>query len=147
VLFIADVFMPTHGILTAGGIFSLILGGLLLVNTGAAPGLPGVSVYTVFGVAAGLGGFFFFAMYKVVRARRTQPSTGRESLVGRIVQTRTDLSPEGMVFAEGELWHAVSANGSVPSGQPVRVVAAEGLLLKVVPVAEGEGADTMKLGT
>jgi membrane-bound serine protease (ClpP class) len=145
VLFIADIFMPTHGILTAGGIFSLILGGLLLINTGAAPGLPGVSIYTILGVATGLGAFFFFSMYKVVRARRSRPSTGRESLVGSIVQTRTDLSPDGMVFAEGELWQATSANGSIPSGQHVRVVSAEGLLLKVMPLGEGEGVDTRKL--
>lgn len=131
VLFIADVFMPTHGILTAGGIASLVIGGLLLINTGAAPGLPGVSPYTVSGVAIGLGGFFFFAIYKVVRARGNRPATGRESLVGAVAQTRTDLAPEGMVFIEGELWHATSTSGSIPSGQPVRVVAVDGLELRV----------------
>ena len=52
VLFAADVFMPTHGILTAGGIIALVLGGLLLVNTSEAPGLPGVSPLTIAGVAA-----------------------------------------------------------------------------------------------
>ncbi len=134
VLFIADVFMPTHGILTAGGIASLIIGGLLLVNTSAAPGLPGVSPFTISGVALGLGGFFFFAIYKAVQARRRQPSTGRESLVGAIAQTRTELAPEGMVYVEGELWHATSANGSIPSGQPVRVVGVRGLELDVEPV-------------
>ncbi len=131
VLFIADVFMPTHGILTAGGIASLVIGGLLLVNTGAAPGLPGVSGYTVAGVAAGLGGFFFFAIYKVVMARRLRPTTGRESLVGAIAETRTNLAPDGMVYINGELWHAVSDSGPIASGQKVRVTAAEGLKLTV----------------
>lgn len=131
ILFIADVFMTSHGILTAGGIASLVIGGLLLINTSAAPGVPGVSPYVVTGVASGLGLFFFFAIYKVVQARRAKPTTGRESLVGRIGQTRTDLSPEGMVFIEGELWQATSENGSIPSGQPVRVVAAVGLKLLV----------------
>jgi membrane-bound serine protease (ClpP class) len=148
VLFIADVFMPSHGILTAGGIISLILGGLLLVNTGDAPGIPGVSPYTVFGVATGLGGFFFFAVYKVYQARMTRPTTGREGLVGAVAQTRTDLAPEGMVYVDGELWHAVTADGSIPSGHPVRVVAADGLRLKVRPEPEytpGEGIDTQKL--
>lgn len=131
VLFIADVFLPTHGILTAGGIISLVLGGLLLVNTSAAPGIPGVSPAVVAGTATGLGAFFFFAVFKVVQARRRRPTTGRESLVGKIAQTRTDLAPEGTVFVSGELWRAVSENGSIPSGQPVRVVAAEGLRLRV----------------
>jgi membrane-bound serine protease (ClpP class) len=144
VLFIADVFMPTHGILTAGGIASLILGGLLLINTSAAPGLPGVSPAVVLGLATGLGGFFFYAVYKVFRARRARPTTGREALVGRLAQTRTDLAPEGMVFVEGELWHAVSVDGHIPSGQPVRVVGANGLLLRVMPEVS-EGVETKKL--
>jgi membrane-bound serine protease (ClpP class) len=131
VLFIADVFMPTHGILTAGGIASLVIGGLLLVNTSAAPGLPGVSPYTIAGVAVGLGGFFFFAIYKVVMARRRIPTTGRENMIGRLAETRTDLAPSGMVFIDGELWNATSLDGSIPSGQQVRVVAADGLQLKV----------------
>lgn len=131
VLFIADVFLPTHGILTAGGIISLVLGGLLLVNTSAAPGIPGVSPAVVAGTAVGLGAFFFFAVYKVLQARRRLPATGRESLVGKIAQTRTDLAPDGTVFISGELWRASSEDGPIPSGQPVRVVAAEGLRLRV----------------
>lgn len=131
VLFIADVFMPTHGILTAGGIVSLVLGGMILVNTGAAPGVPGVSPYTVAGVALGLGGFFFFAVYKVFQARRMRPATGLEGLVGSLAETRTDLAPEGMVFIQGELWNARSIDGSLPSGEKVRVVATDGLTLDV----------------
>jgi membrane-bound serine protease (ClpP class) len=131
VLFIADVFMPTHGILTAGGIISLVIGGLLLVNTSNAPGLPGVSPYTVAGMAVGLGGFFFFAVYKVFQARRMRPATGREGAIGQLAETRTDLAPEGMVFMNGELWKAVSEDGTISSGQPVRVVSTEGLLVKV----------------
>ena len=145
-LFIADVFTPTHGILTAGGIAALIIGGLLLINTGGVPGVPTVSPWVVTGTATGLGAFFFFAVFKVFESRRRRPSTGREGLVGRIGQTRTDLSPEGMVFVEGELWHAVSADGRLPSGQQVRVVGMDGLLLKVAPLAEGEqGAETRRL--
>ena len=74
--------------------------------------------------------------------------------MGRIAHTRTDLAPEGMVFVEGELWHARSRNGSVPSNTPVRIVAANGLKLVVEPEtpvaappeAVEVGADTRKLG-
>ena len=76
-MFIADVFLPSHGILTAGGIASLVIGGLLLINTGAAPGIPGVSPAVVLGTATGFGLFFFYAVYKVYRARKARPSTGR----------------------------------------------------------------------
>ncbi|MEO8287761.1 MAG: nodulation protein NfeD [Chloroflexota bacterium] len=133
VLFIADVFMPSHGILTAGGIVSLVIGGLMLVNTSQAPGLPGVSPFVVAGTATGLGGFFFYAIYKVVKSRNMRPTTGLENLVGSIGHTRTDLAPEGMVFVEGELWQAKTLDGSIPSGAPVRVLAANGLTLLVTP--------------
>ncbi len=136
VLFIADVFLPSHGVLTAGGIISLVLGGLLLVNTGAAPGIPGVSPAVVAGTATGLGAFFFFAVFKVVQARRARSATGREGLVGKVAETRTDLAPEGMVYVSGELWQAVSSDGSIPSGRPVRIVAIDGLQLRVEPVVE-----------
>ena len=96
------------------------------------------------GIAVGLGGFFFYAVYKVFRARRAQPTTGREALVGRLALTRTDLAPEGMVFVEGELWHAVSTNGNIPSGQPVRVISANGLILTVRPELPA-GVETQKL--
>ncbi|MEP6775940.1 MAG: nodulation protein NfeD [Chloroflexota bacterium] len=134
VLFISDIFTPTHGILTAGGIISLILGGILLINTSEAPGVPGVSPPVIAGVALALGGFFFFAVYKVFQARRARPSTGRENLLGNTGHTRTDLAPEGMVFASGELWRAVSMEGPIASGEPVRIVAVNGLTLSVVPV-------------
>jgi membrane-bound serine protease (ClpP class) len=142
VLFISDIFTPTHGILTAGGIISLILGGILLINTSEAPGVPGVSPPVIAGVALGLGGFFFFAVYKVFQARRAKPTTGRENLLGNIGQARTDLAPEGMVFVAGELWSAISTDGSIPSGQPVRIVAVNGLKLSVVPAVPVEQAQT-----
>lgn len=131
VMFIADVFLPTHGILTAGGIASLVIGGLLLINTAEAPGLPGVSPWVVAGTAAGLGAFFFFAVFKVVQARRKRPSTGRESIVGSIGETRTELAPEGMVYVSGELWQAWSNSGPIPAGRSVKIVDAEGLKLMV----------------
>jgi membrane-bound serine protease (ClpP class) len=131
ILFIADIFTPTHGILTAGGIAALVIGGLLLVNTGGVPGVPTVSPWVIAGTAAGIGLFFMYAVYKVVRARQLQPATGRESLVGQLAMARTDLAPRGNVFVEGELWQATSIDGPVDAGQPVRVVAADGLHLKV----------------
>src|SRR5947207_6943342 len=50
VFFIADVFVNAHGILTAGGIIALVLGGLLLIVPSQAPGVEGVAVWTALGV-------------------------------------------------------------------------------------------------
>jgi membrane-bound serine protease (ClpP class) len=137
ILFIADIFTPTHGVLTAGGIAALVIGGLLLVNTGGVPGVPTVSPWVIAGTATALGLFFFYAVYKVYRARIMKPATGREGLVGHLAQARTDLAPTGNVFIQGELWQATSVDGPVESGEMVRVIQADGLRLQVRPEREG----------
>lgn len=133
IMFIADVFLPTHGILTAGGIASLVIGGLLLINTAEAPGIPAVSPVVVSAVATGLGLFFFFAIFKVFQARRLRPATGKESILGSHGVARTEIAPSGMVFVHGELWQATSDDGPIPAGRHVKVVRADGLKLKVEP--------------
>ena len=120
-----------HGILTVGGILSLVLGGLLLIDPSQAPGIEGVPATTAIGTALGIGGVFFFAIYKVIQLRRRKPFSGRESLVGREAQTRQALDPTGMVFLNGELWRATSTDGPIPAGRLVQVVGVDGLLLHV----------------
>ncbi|HMA34665.1 MAG TPA: nodulation protein NfeD [Chloroflexia bacterium] len=134
ILFIADLFMTSHGILTAGGVAGLILGGLLLIDTSAAPGVAPVSIWSIAGLAGSIGAVFFFGLYKVFQARRRKPTTGVEGLVGSTVVVRTALAPEGMVFADGALWRAVSSAGPVAAGQPVVITAVDGLTLQVRPV-------------
>ena len=127
VLFVVDVKAPTHGVLTAGGIASLIAGALLLFNSP----LYRVSVIVVVAVAAVTGGFFAFAIAKVVRAQQWPVTTGREGLIGRLAETRTPLDPEGSVFIQGELWHATAVDGPIDQGEQVEIVAMEGLRLTV----------------
>ena len=87
---------------------SLILGGILLINTSDAPGIPGVSPPVIAGVALALGGFFFFAMYKVFQARRGDPPRGAKTCWATSAKHAPTLAPEGMVFVSGELWSATS---------------------------------------
>jgi membrane-bound serine protease (ClpP class) len=127
VLFVVDIKAPTHGVLTAGGIASLIAGALILFNSP----LYRVSVIVVVAVAAVTGGFFAFAIAKVVRAQQWPVTTGREGLIGRLAETRTPLDPEGSVFVQGELWHATAVDGPIDQGEQVEIVAMEGLRLTV----------------
>jgi membrane-bound serine protease (ClpP class) len=127
VLFVVDVKAPTHGVLTAGGIASLIAGALILFNSP----LYRVSVLVVVAVAAVTGGFFAFAIAKVARAQTWPVVTGREGLVGRQAVARTPLDAEGYVFIQGELWHATAVDGPIAQGEQVEVVAMEGLRLTV----------------
>lgn len=130
VLFVVDLFAPTHGILTLGGILSLVLGASMLFNTPYAQ----VSLAVVVGLAAATGGFFAFALGHALQAQRRRPRTGREGLVGARGVARSPLQPRGKVFLLGELWDAVAEDGRVEEGSAVEVVAVEGFTLRVRPL-------------
>jgi membrane-bound serine protease (ClpP class) len=129
ILFIADIKVPSHGILTAGGLIAFILGALLLTER-QAPFLR-ISITLILTMAAMTAAFFAFAVGAGIRAQHRKVYTGREALVGAVGVTRTDLAPSGTVFVEGELWSAESDDGAIPVGQRVQVVQVRGLRLIV----------------
>jgi len=127
ILFVLDIKTPTHGVLTAGGILSFVLGSLVLFNTSFSP----VSVSLVVSVALATGAFFAFAMTKVVRSLHRPATTGIEGLLGSLAVARTDLAPGGTVFLKGEHWEAEAEDGPIPAGNRVRVTAVHGFRLRV----------------
>jgi membrane-bound serine protease (ClpP class) len=135
VLFIVDIKAPTHGVLTAGGIVSFILGSLILFNSTATAPYARVSTELVVIVGVAMGAFFAFIVAKAVGSLRRKPTTGAEGLVGRNGTARTRLDPDGMVYVRGELWTALSAGGPVEAGQTVTVVEVDGFRLVVKPAA------------
>ncbi|MCL7453259.1 MAG: nodulation protein NfeD [Anaerolineae bacterium] len=132
VLFVVDLKAPTHGVLTAGGIASLVAGALLLFNSP----LYRISLSAVVSVAVVTGLFFAFAVAKVVQIQRKRPTTGREGLIGQRAQVRSRLDPEGTVFLRGELWAATSLEGAVEIGEMVVVEHVEGFRLHVRRAAD-----------
>ncbi|HEY5035047.1 MAG TPA: nodulation protein NfeD [Candidatus Dormibacteraeota bacterium] len=130
ILFVADLKVNTHGILSFGGVLALILGMAFLINTGPV-GL-GVNPVVIFGSAAITFAFFVFFVDRILRSRRRQVLTGADALVGALGESREELSPEGLVFVRGALWKAVASNGRIPAGTAVRVVGRKGLQLEVV---------------
>ena len=75
-------------------------------------------------------------MTKALRAQKWHVTTGREGLIGRTAEARTDLSPEGTVFLQGEHWKAILEEGTAQKGEKVRVVGAEGFRLRVRKLEE-----------
>ena len=67
-----------------------------------------------------------------MRARASKVITGAAGMLGEIGIARTALDPAGKVFIRGEYWDA-EATASVAEGAGVRVVAVEGLKLRVAP--------------
>lgn len=133
-LFIADIKMPTHGILTVGGIISFALGSLLLFSP--SEGGPSASPWVVAFVTLLMAGFFGFVVRKALLAQRWPVATGLEGMIGETGRADTELNPSGMVHAEGSLWKAVSDDGPIPSGARVAITAVVGLTLHVRPVID-----------
>lgn len=129
VLFILEIKIVSYGMLTIGGIVSMVLGGLLLINS-ASPELQ-VSRSLLGIVVLGTASAFFFVVRAVRRVHRKRPTTGREGLIGETAIARSTLAPEGYVFLAGERWSAVSEDGVIAEGEPVVVVGKEGFKLRV----------------
>ena len=129
-LFALEAKFAAHGVLAIGGIVTMVLGGLLLVD---AP-IPEMRVHllTALAVSIPLGGITVFLMSIALKARANKVVTGAQGLVGEIGIAQTALSPRGKVFVHGEIWDAMSSSG-VPAGQAVVVLGVDGLQLRVEP--------------
>jgi membrane-bound serine protease (ClpP class) len=131
VMFIAEIKIVSHGVLTIGGIAAMVLGSLMLIDA-PAPYMR-ISIWAILGTAAGTAMFFLFVVGAGVKALRRKTTTGMEGLIGNIGVVRTRLAPRGQVFLCGELWNAES-EGEVETGASVRVTGMDGLTLRVVEV-------------
>ncbi len=131
--FILEAKLMSHGILAAGGILSMILGALILINA-PVPEMR-VRLATALAVSIPLGVITVFLLRLALKAWRAKVVTGAAGLLDEVGTAQTDLSPEGKIFVHGEIWNAVS---SVPvsRGKQVRVYAIEGLKLRVKPVEQ-----------
>ncbi|MBN2226305.1 MAG: nodulation protein NfeD [candidate division Zixibacteria bacterium] len=128
ILFILEVKVVSHGLLTLGGVISIIIGGMMLVDT-ADPELR-VSKSIVIIVALFFGALILLAFTLAFKARITKPTTGREGMIGEtgIVKQRIDGS--GYVLVAGELWEAV-ADEMIDIGQQVSVIEVDNMRIKV----------------
>jgi len=133
-LFIIDIFAPTHGVLTGGGILAFFLGLLMLFNN-AEPAFKLSLPYIIFATLL-TAGFFIFVVGAGLRAQSLPVQVGRETMLGKVVPALGAIDANGgRVFIEGELWSAVSET-PVAKDQPVEVVAVTGLTLTVKPTTK-----------
>jgi membrane-bound serine protease (ClpP class) len=128
ILFIAEIKVMSHGILTVGGIISLIMGSLLLFDT-SEPALR-LSLQVLVPAILVASGFFIVVIWLAVKAQLRKHYTGVEAMTGAEAEVVTDIDYEGKVFLRGEYWKATSKK-PVKKGAKVRVVKVEGLSLTV----------------
>lgn len=128
ILFIAEIKIMSHGILTIGGIISLILGSLMLYET------PNPAIRVSFSVMIPtiiITSLFFVAVISLaVRAQLRKPATGTEGMIGQRGTALTPISKDGKVLVQGEYWNAFSRS-SIEKGKEIRVVGLKGLKLEV----------------
>ena len=132
-LFVVDLFAPTHGILTIGGLVAFLLGSLMLFNVPEAAPWLNLSLWTILAVTGMMAAFFLVVARLVARSMKQRPAVGREALIGQVGRARTALSPDGMVWVDGALWNATVEGGAVAAGERVQVVEVDGLHLRVRP--------------
>lgn len=140
-MFVAEVWVTSHGILTVGGIAALLFGTIILFPA-VRPTFPGIR-YTVepwvILVTVGSNAVFFGLLVRLlVRTKRVPLVNDLSHLIGARGVARSELAPTGLVWADGEEWTAASAGRNIPAGTPVRVLRVDGLTLIVGPATEGE---------
>ena len=127
-LLIAEYFTTTFGLLTAGGVASLVMGSLILFSH--SPGIH-VDIGLIIGVAVGFTAFAVFVLGAIIRGQRRRKATGAEGMIGKIAIAKTPLDPTGTVLTHGELWTAASEGGRVAPGEEVIITKVEELKLWV----------------
>ncbi|NOZ62500.1 MAG: nodulation protein NfeD [Calditrichaeota bacterium] len=107
ILFVLELKIASYGILTIGGIISMLLGSLMLFRS-----TPSISAHLpislILSVTAIVSAFFIFAILMAVRTYRRQVTTGKEGIIGEVGVAVTPIMPEGRVRIHGEYWNAVS---------------------------------------
>jgi membrane-bound serine protease (ClpP class) len=146
-LLLAELLLPTGGVLAAIGVAGLTAAGIVALNSDSevADYIGGALI--ALGVLSGIS--FYFVTRKVIAAHRdSRVRTGTEDMIGSSAEARSSIDPEGRVWLGGTNWSARLAPGSGPIrlGDRVTVEAVDGLTLVVraepretVRASEGAG--------
>lgn len=128
ILFIAEIKVVSHGLLSVAGVISLFLGSLMLIES--PTDYMRISLSVIIPAVGVSAAFFIFAVTKAIKARLTKPTTGKEGIVGEIGTAVTPLLPEGKIAIHGEFWKAES-DQPIEAGEKVQVIGVNNLVLKV----------------
>jgi len=131
ILFIAEIKVVSHGLLTIGGVISLILGSIMLIDADSTLEVMKISWKVILVIVIFTVAFFVFAIGFGIKAQTRKPTTGAEGIIGEEGETISNLDPEGQVRVHGEIWNAESPDGFISQGTRVIVTAISNLRLTV----------------
>jgi membrane-bound serine protease (ClpP class) len=137
ILFLLEIKIQSFGLLTIGGVISLVMGSVMLYDRGTMPFLR-VSWEVILGVVIVTILFFGLAIGLAVRTYRTKATTGKEGMVGEVGIVFKEIEPggEGTVRLHGEFWKAIS-DEKIEKDKKVKVIEYDGksLTLKVKAIS------------
>ena len=128
ILFIAEIKIVSHGMLTIAGVISLVLGSLMLFES-PIPALR-VSLKVMVPTIVITTLFFVAVIGLAIKAQMRKPATGVEGMIGEKGDAVTSVHEDGKVFIKGERWNAYSKN-MIDEGEKIEVVGIKGLRLEV----------------
>jgi membrane-bound serine protease (ClpP class) len=131
ILFILELKIVSHGLLTVGGAIAMIMGSVMLIDS-PDPAAK-ISLTVILAVVGTVIAFFTFGLAMALKARRRRPVTGSEGLIGQVGTAREGFEGIGMVYVAGEYWQAESAV-PIAAGEKVEVIEKLGMKLVVRPL-------------
>ena len=134
-LMVAEAFAPSFGALGLGGIVAFVFGSIIMFDSGV-PGF-GISYAFVIGLGLVFAVLLIWLIGFLLKLRRRGAVSGRESIVGATATAMEDFADTGMVWLEGEAWHARSRY-PVTKDEQLIVTRLDGLTLDVQPAAKPE---------
>jgi len=134
ILFVLEIKIISHGILTIGGIISLSLGSLMLIDKESFLEAMHISIELIVLIVMLTAAFFLFAISLGIKAQRNKVTTGSQGLIGVKGESLSTINPMGKIKVHGEIWDAESVEGNINAGVAIVVVGIENLLLKVKQV-------------
>jgi membrane-bound serine protease (ClpP class) len=136
ILFIAEIKIVSHGLLTIGGVISLLLGSLMLIDVDSSLQGARISLSVIFTTVTVISLLFILLIYLVIKAQKRKVVTGTQGLVGEIGEVFTDIKPDepGSIKIHGEIWNAEALRNTeeiLTAGLKIKVIAVNNLMLTV----------------
>ncbi len=127
-LFVAEVKVQGFGVLGLGGVVSMVIGLVILVN--APDPAMRIGWQTALAVAVPFAVIFIVLLVAVLKSVRQKVSTGEAGMIGYVGVAESEIHRTGRVKVRGEYWSAC-ADTPIPPGRSVKVTGIRNLVLKV----------------
>lgn len=134
ILFLLEIKITSYGLLTIGGLLSLLLGSLMLIREDPVFPLLKLSSAVIIATTGMTALFFLFIIGAGLKAQKAKPVTGLEGFLGETGIVLQALDPSGTVHVHGEIWQAESLSGKIEAGRKIRIISMKNFRLTVEPL-------------